>query len=152
MKYSLRKKIDTWIKLRTNSCIRDTPVKMNFHSFMCCLYLFTFCVWLVKSQFCSFTQRLVCKNDVGVHILMGLALVFNHNPNWKVQQQPELRLMASLSFLSSCQMPEAGTLLRMPIITLATTGESRHSLMIEEMLTEGGEIISHHWCQPVFFF
>lgn len=39
-------------------------------------------------------------------------------------------------------MPEAGTLLRMPIITLAIIEESRHSLMIEEMLTEGGEIIS----------
>lgn len=41
-------------------------------------------------------------------------------------------------------MPEAGTLLRMPIITLETTEESQHSLMIEEMLTEGGEMIDHY--------
>lgn len=75
---------------------------------------------------------------------IGLALVFKQSPNWKVEQQPEFGLTASLSFLSSCQMPEAGTLLRMPIITLATTEESRHSLMIEEMLTEGGEMISHY--------
>lgn len=45
--------------------------------------------------------------------------------------------------MSSRQMPEAGTLLRMPIITLATIEENQHSLMIEEMLTEGGEITSN---------
>lgn len=48
-------------------------------------------------------------------------------------------------------MPEAGTQLRMPIITLATTEESRHSLTTEEMLTEGGETIIPD-IKPFFFF
>lgn len=116
--------------------------RLHFSMWSCTVSIHIFDCF-IKSQFCCI-QRQVWKN-----MLMftyshgsGLALVSKQSPNWKVQQQPECRLTASSSFLLSWQMPEAGTLLRTPIITSATTEGSRHFLMIEEMLTEGGEMIN----------